>query len=101
MDKKAVYDAIASHAIAFPTKPDGSAWTNAERVQDIMQIKAEVDAAIEKIESVARDPAAEQAAIDRAAAVDAWLRDLANTDPDDFERVRFLTFEEQARLAGV
>lgn len=64
------------------------------------------------IETTANDPAnptqAEQAAAEAAAdawerskAVDAWLANLRDTDPDRFDQVRKLYFEEQATLAGV
>ena len=107
MDKKAMYNAIAQHVQTYPdpNPATGAPWTVAERIDDILRIKAEADAKIAEIEAAeqaaAIDPVAQQAAIDRAAAVDAWLRDLSNTNPDEFERVRKLSFEEQAALAGV
>ena len=107
MNKQALYDAIARHVQAFPDpNPQTNApWTVAERIDDILRIKAEADAKIAELEAAeaaaARDPAAEQAARERAAAVDAWLTNLAATDPDQFEQVRRLSFEEQAQRAGV
>ncbi len=107
MDKKALYAAIARHVQAYPdpNPATNAPWTVAERIDDILRIKAEADAKIAELEAAeaaaARDPAAEQAARNRAGAVDAWLRDLSNTNPDEFERVRKLSFEEQAALAGV
>ncbi len=47
------------------------------------------------------DPAAIEAERQRAQAVDAWLARLRDNDPNQFEAVRRLPFDEQARRAGV
>ena len=47
------------------------------------------------------DPAVIEAGRQRAQAVDTWLANLRDTDPDQFEAVRRLSFEEQAKRAGV
>ena len=108
-DKKALYDALARHVIAYPdpNPATGAPWTTAERIDHIMAIKAEVDAKLQEIEAAAEaaaaaEEAARQAEIDAsvaaAQAVDAWLAGMRETDPERFEEVRRLSFEEQKLL---
>jgi len=108
-DKKALYDALARHVIAYPDpNPDtGKPWTTAERIDSILQIKAEVDAKLAELNAAvqaaeAAADAARQAEMQQAAAkaqaVDAWLAGLRETDPERFEQVRRLSFAEQQAL---
>lgn len=107
MDKIALYNAIAQHETLYQgnNPATGFPWTTAERIDDIMARKAEADAKIAELEAAeaaaAADPVAEQAAIDRHDAVNTWLENLKATDPEQFDQVRKLSFDEQATLAGV
>ena len=65
INKHAMYDAIARHTQAYPLNANGTAWTVAERVAEIMLIKAQTDIEIEAINNaIAAQEASEQAAID-------------------------------------
>lgn len=79
-----------------PNPETGNPWTTAERVVDIEQLQAELDALEPQ-----PDPVELQAARDRAEAVNAWLSDLAVSDPVQFESVRRLSFDDLAARAGM
>lgn len=103
INKHQLYKAVASHTQTYNgNNPDtGSAWTNAERVNDILKIKNEVDAHLLTLEPVIDNSADEAAAIAKHDGVEAYLLDLKNTQPEQFETERKLPFEQQAINAGL
>ena len=109
-DKKALYDALARHVIAYPdpNPATGQPWTVSERIDSILQIKAAVDAKLAELDAAAQAAeqaaeAARQAELQKAAAkadaVDGWLAALKQTDPERFEQLRRQPFDDQAAAA--
>lgn len=98
MDKKALYNALAQHTQTFPDDA-AKTWTTAQRIDDILRIKAETDAHLKTLEPVEEvDPAQVAKTEKENNDVESLLNDLKANDPQEFERVRKLSFAEQLTL---
>lgn len=102
LDKYKVYDALARHTLAYPgiNAATGIEWTTAERIDDILKVKAEADAKLEAIAAAVVVPAV---AVDTTEhdAVNNYLLNLQATNPAQFEIERKLSFDDLKVKAGV
>ncbi len=103
INKDRLYQAVALHRQTFTGNNAVTSlpWTYAERVDDILKIKAEVDAHLLKLQPVIDTSAQDAAALKRHDAVEAYLINLKKSNPAQFEVERKMTFEQQAVNAGV